>query len=206
MRNITIFAPQSNRIEMNNKKTITTVTLLIVLLLVIDQVTKLLVKCNMSLGESIYIFDWFQIHFIENPGAAFGMALSGVWGKIALTVFRIVASGAIGWYIWRLIKQGAPKGVIFSLAVILAGALGNLIDSIFYGVIFDYAPLLQGKVVDMLYFPLFTIHNMPSWLDWMCSADGSWTFFNPVFNIADSYITCAVIYIFLFERKFFGHI
>lgn len=191
---------------MNNKKTITTVTLLIVLLLIIDQVTKLLVKCNMSLGESIYIFDWFQIHFIENPGAAFGMTLGGVWGKIVLTVFRIVASGAIGWYIWRLIKQGAPKGVIFSLAVILAGALGNLIDSIFYGVIFDYAPLLQGKVVDMLYFPLFTIQNMPSWLDWMCSADGSWTFFNPVFNIADSYITCAVIYIFLFERKFFGHI
>ncbi|MBR2443316.1 MAG: lipoprotein signal peptidase [Rikenellaceae bacterium] len=189
---------------MNNKKTITTVTLLIVLLLIIDQVTKLLVKCNMSLGESIYIFDWFQIHFIENPGAAFGMTLGGVWGKIVLTVFRIVASGAIGWYIWRLIKQGAPKGIIFSLAVILAGALGNLIDSVFYGVIFDYAPLLQGKVVDMLYFPLFTIQNMPSWLDWMCSADGSWTFFSPVFNIADSYITCAVIYIILFERKFFG--
>ena len=186
---------------MNNKKTITTVTLLIVLLLIIDQVTKLLVKCNMSLGESIYIFDWFQIHFIENPGAAFGMALGGVWGKIVLTVFRIVASGAIGWYIWRLIKQGAPKGIIFSLAVILAGALGNLIDSVFYGVIFDYAPLLQGKVVDMLYFPLFTIQNMPSWLDWMCSADGSWTFFSPVFNIADCAI-CIGVGIFILSNLF----
>jgi signal peptidase II len=202
---------------MNNKKT----ALLIVLLLIVDQVVKLLIKCNMTLGESIHVFgDWFQIYFIENPGAAYGMQLGGTWGKLILSLFRIAASGVIGWYIWSLIKKSAPTGVIVAFAMILAGALGNIIDCTIYGVLFSestyttvatflpegggYAPLLHGKVVDMLYFPLFTIENMPSWLDWMAAPDGSWTFFSPVFNIADSYITCAVAYLILFQHKYFN--
>lgn len=202
---------------MNNKKT----ALLIVLLLIVDQVVKLLIKCNMTLGESIHVFgDWFQIYFIENPGAAYGMQLGGTWGKLILSLFRIAASGFIGWYIWSLIKKSAPTGVIVAFAMILAGALGNIIDCTIYGVLFSestyttvatflpegggYAPLLHGKVVDMLYFPLFTIENMPSWLDWMAAPDGSWTFFSPVFNIADSYITCAVAYLILFQHKYFN--
>ncbi len=203
---------------MNNKKA----TILIIALLIIDQVVKLLVKCNMTLGESIHVAgDWFQIFFIENPGFAYGMQLgNGQWAKLALSLFRLVASGAIGWYIWSLInKQKAPTGVVVGFSMILAGALGNIIDSAFYGLLFSestfttvatflpegggYAPFLQGKVVDMLHFPLFTIREMPSWLGWMADADGSWTFFSPVFNIADSYITCAVIYLILFQHKFF---
>ncbi len=187
---------------MNQKKTSLLVAALVVVLLIIDQVVKLVVKCNMELGESIPVFgDWFKIHFIENPGAAFGMSLKGVWGKLALTLFRIGASGLLIWYIHKLIKRNEAKGIIIGLTFVLAGALGNLIDSMFYGVIFDYAPLLQGKVVDMLYFPLFTIQDMPSWLSWMSDPDGSWTFFSPVFNIADSYITCAVVYLILFWHK-----
>jgi signal peptidase II len=204
---------------MNNKKA----TILIILLLVVDQVVKLLVKCNMTLGESIHVAgDWFQLYFIENPGFAYGMQLGdGQWGKLALSLFRIVASCGIGWYIWDLInRQKAPTGVVVGFSMILAGALGNIIDCAFYGLLFSestyttvatflpeaggYAPLLHGKVVDMLYFPLFTIHNMPSWLGWMADANGSWTFFSPVFNIADSYITCAVAYLILFQSKYFN--
>lgn len=201
---------------MNRKK----VTILIVALLVIDQIVKLLVKCNMTIGEDIHVFgDWFQILFIENPGAAYGMQLGGSAGKLLLSLFRIGAVVALGWYINYLLKHKAPTGVVVGISLITAGALGNIIDSAFYGLIFSestyttvatvfpagggYAPFLHGMVVDMLYFPLFTIHDMPSWLGFLADADGSWTFFSPIFNIADSYITCAVIYLLFFQWRYF---
>lgn len=166
------------------------IVILIVALLVVDQISKVLVKTNMSLGESIHVFgNWFQICFVENEGAAFGMSLGGRFGKIALSLFRIVAVCAIGWYLNHLYARKAPTGVLVGVAMILAGALGNIIDSAFYGIIWDYAPFLYGRVVDMLYFPLFTI--------------GNFTFFSPVFNLADSYICVAVFYLIIFNWKYF---
>ncbi len=201
---------------MNNKK----ISLLIIILLIADQAVKFAVKCNMTLGESITVFpNWFQILFVENSGAAFGMQLGGSYGKLALSLFRIAAVCALGWYINYLGRRMAPTGVIVGMALILAGALGNIIDSAFYGLIFSestftqvatlfpagggYAGLLHGKVVDMLYFPLFTIENTPSWLGFLSGADGSFTFFAPVFNIADSYITVAVFYLLIFHWRYF---
>ena len=201
---------------MNNKK----ISLLIIILLIADQAVKFAVKCNMKLGESITVFpNWFQILFVENSGAAFGMQLGGSYGKLALRLFRIAAVCALGWYINYLGRRKAPTGVIVGMALILAGALGNIIDSAFYGLIFSestftqvatlfpagggYAGLLHGKVVDMLYFPLFTIENTPSWLGFLSGADGSFTFFAPVFNIADSYITVAVFYLLIFHWRYF---
>jgi signal peptidase II len=198
----------------------THIALLIVGLLVIDQVVKFWIKTHMTLGESIPVFgDRFQIFFIENEGAAFGMSLGGQYGKLILSLFRLVAVTAIGWFINHLYTRRAPVGVLVGISLILAGALGNIIDSAFYGLIFSestysavasvfppeggYAGFLHGKVVDMLYFPLFTIENMPSWLGWLSGADGVFTFFAPVFNIADSYITIAVFYLVLFQWKFF---
>jgi signal peptidase II len=196
------------------------IALLIVGLLVVDQVVKIWIKTHMSLGESIHVFgDWFQIFFIENEGAAWGMSLGGQYGKLALSLFRIVAVGAIGWFINYLWKRKAPTGVLVGIALVLAGALGNIIDSAFYGLIFSestpyavatlfpegggYAGFLHGRVVDMLYFPLFTIYDMPSWLGWLAGSDGVFTFFAPVFNLADSYISVAVIYLILFQWKYF---
>lgn len=204
------------KIEMSRRN----ITLLIIGLLLLDQVVKIIVKCNMTLGQEIPVFGhWFRILFIENEGAAFGMKLGGDYGKLILSLFRIVAVGLIGWYVNYLYKKKAPTGVIVGLSMILAGALGNIIDSAFYGLIFSestfstvatafppgggYAGFLHGKVVDMLYFPLFTIHNMPGWLSWLSGSDGSFIFFSPVFNIADSYITIAVIYLLIFQWKYF---
>jgi signal peptidase II len=198
----------------------TGITLFIVLLLVIDQVVKIFIKTHLTLGESISVFgNWFYLLFVENEGAAFGMSLGGEYGKLALSLFRIVAVAAIAWYVNHLYIKKAPTGVVVGIAMILAGALGNIIDSAFYGLVFSestftsvatmfpegggYAGFLHGKVVDMLYFPLFTIENMPAWLGWLSGPDGSFTFFSPVFNIADSYITIAVFYLALFKWKFF---
>ncbi len=197
-----------------------TVTGLIVGLLAADQVVKIIIKCNMTLGQSIHVFgSWFQINFIENPGAAFGMQLDGDHGKLILSLFRIAAVVLIAWYVRHLIKKQAPTGVVVGISMILAGALGNIIDSAFYGLIFSestvgtvatmfppgggYAGFLHGKVVDMLYFPLFTIHDLPGWLSWMGDSYGNFTFFSPVFNFADSYITIAVIYLLFFQWKYF---
>ncbi len=196
------------------------IALLIIGLLVIDQIVKVIIKTHMTLGESIHVFgDWFQIYFIENEGAAFGMSLGGSYGKLILSLFRLVAVGLIGWYINYLWKRKAPVGVLVGISLILAGAMGNIIDSAFYGLIFSestyttvatafppgggYAGFLHGKVVDMLHFPLFTIHDMPSWLGWLSGGDGDFTFFAPVFNIADSYITIAVFYLLIFQWKYF---
>ncbi len=200
------------------------IALLIVVLLIVDQVVKFYIKTHMTLGESIHVLgNWFQIYFIENEGAAFGMSLGGQYGKLILSLFRIVAVVAIGLFINYLWKKKAPTGVLVGISLVLAGALGNIIDSAFYGIIFSesgnfldggaaatlfpegggYAGFLHGKVVDMLYFPLFTIHDMPSWLGWLTGGDGKFTFFAPVFNIADSYISVAVFYLALFQWKYF---
>lgn len=186
---------------------------IVVGLVVLDQVVKISVKTTMTLGESHNVLgNWFRWCFIENEGAAFGMSLGGEYGKLALSLFRIVAIGALVWFVHYLRKQKAPTGVVVGFALILAGALGNMIDSAFYGMMFSestfasvatflpegggYAPFLHGKVVDMLYFPLF------HWPEWMPLIGGD-LFFSPVFNFADSYITIAVFYLLIFHWKYF---
>lgn len=193
------------------------VALAVVVLLSIDQVVKFIVKTQMTINESITVFpDWFFIRFIENPGAAFGMELGGDYGKLILSLFRIVAVCVMSWYIHSLVKKRAPKGVIIGFVFILAGALGNIIDSAFYGVIFSestygtvaqifpegggYAGFLHGYVVDMLYFPILN-GTYPSWFPYIGGND--FTFFSPIFNIADSYISVGVVYMIIFQRKFF---
>jgi signal peptidase II len=182
-----------------------------VLLVVIDQVIKVLVKTQMTLGEHIGVFgDWFQILFVENKGMAFGMSFGGVIGKYALTTFRIALFVALVWWISRLLKREkpVPTGVLVGLTLITAGALGNIFDCLFYGLVFSestpvavatlghYAPFMQGKVVDMFYFPLWT------WPDWVPLLGGR-IFFEPVFNFADSCVTVGAIYLIFFQYKFF---
>lgn len=198
-----------------NKKTIKSWVLWAVVagLVIIDQIVKFSVKTTMTLGESHNVLgNWFRWCFVENEGAAFGMALGGEYGKLALSLFRIVAIGVLAWFVCRLRRNEAPRGVIVGFAMILAGAIGNMVDSALYGVIFSestftsvaqflpegggYAPFLYGKVVDMLYFPLF---HFPEWVPLV----GGELFFSPVFNFADSYITIAVFYLLIFQWKFF---
>lgn len=186
---------------------------IVVGLVLLDQVIKISVKTSMTLGESHNVLgDWFRWCFIENEGAAWGMSLGGDYGKLILSLFRLVAIGALVWFICHLRKKESPRGVIVGFALILAGAIGNMVDSAFYGLIFSestftsvaqllpegggYAPFLYGKVVDMLYFPLF------HWPEWMPLIGGN-LFFSPVFNFADSYITIAVFYLIIFHWKFF---
>ena len=181
----------------------TRITILVVLLLILDQVVKILVKTHMSLGESIPVFGkWFQILFIENNGMAFGLQFGEGWGKLALSLCRLVLIVLIIIYMRKLLKKPAtPNGVLVGLAAILCGAIGNMIDSMFYGLIFDYAPFLYGKVVDMLYFPLIDTTlpaNFPIW------GGRHIIFFRPIFNIADSCITCGAIYLLFFQWKFFA--
>jgi signal peptidase II len=181
----------------------TRITILVVLLLIIDQVVKILVKMNMTLGQSIPVFGkWFQILFIENNGMAFGLQFGEGWGKLALSLCRLVLIVLIIIYVRKLLKKpDTPNGVLVGLAAILCGAIGNMIDSMFYGLIFDYAPFLYGKVVDMLYFPLIDTTlpaNFPIW------GGRHIIFFRPIFNIADSCITCGAIYLLIFQWKFFA--
>tara|TARA_R110000868_G_scaffold410155_2_gene697372 strand:- start:58 stop:672 length:615 start_codon:yes stop_codon:yes gene_type:complete len=190
--------------------------LVIGIVLILDQASKIWVKTNMQLSEEIPVLgDWFIIHFTENNGMAFGIEFAGEYGKLFLTLFRIVAVSLIGIYLFRMPKKGASKGLMVSGALIFAGALGNIIDSVFYGVFFNdsyfqlatflpeeggYSKLLFGKVVDMLYFPLyegFLPHWMPFW------GGDYFIFFRPVFNLADSAITIGVTSILLFHRSFF---
>ena len=176
--------------------------LLGVLLVVIDQVIKVLVKTNLSIGDSIHVFgDWFQIYFIENEGMAFGMKFGGAVGKFLLSLFRIVLFGFLVWWISRLLKKDdTPFGVTVGLTMITAGALGNIIDCFFYGLIWDYAPFMFGRVVDMFYFPIIdTVFP-----DWMPLIGGHpFRFFAPVFNFADSCVTCGALYLLFFQFRFF---
>jgi signal peptidase II len=192
--------------------------LIILLILLADQTLKILVKTHMTLYQQIpFLGQWGVLHFVENNGMAFGMTLPGSLGKILLTSFRLLAVVAIGFYLRHLIRIKAHTGLIISLSMVMAGALGNIIDSVFYGVIFSnstpvqtavlfpegggYAPLMQGKVVDMFYFPILK-GNYPDWF----RGGSSYIFFRPVFNIADSSITVAVVIILLNQRKFFKHV
>lgn len=188
---------------------------LVAAILIIDQIIKIMVKTTMVVGEDIPVLgDWFHLHFIENEGFAFGMALGGFVGKILLSLFRIVASGLIVWYIVKLIKRGVRTSYLTCLALILAGAVGNLIDSCCYGLIFDdpyyevaalfppeggYAPFLHGKVVDMFYFPLFEL-DWPSWIPVI--GGKHFEFFSAIFNFADAAITIGVIWL-IVELVFF---
>lgn len=188
--------------------------LLIILVLVVDQALKVWIKTNMMLGQEIAFFDWFIIHFTENKGMAFGMEFGGNIGKYILSIFRIIAIAAIGFYLTQLVKLNTKKGIVFSIALILAGAIGNMIDSAFYGLIFSesygqiasvfeggYSGILQGKVVDMFYFPLFK-GILPSWIPF--KGGDYFIFFRPVFNVADAAISVGVINLLIFHRKFFN--
>lgn len=182
---------------------------IVMLLLVLDQALKIWIKTHFQLHESVEITPWFYIYFTENPGMAFGIE---VIGKLFLTVFRIVAVAFISYYLYKIVKQNYSFGFIACVALVLAGAVGNIIDSVFYGVIFDhsygqvatfmpegggYAPWLHGKVVDMFYFPLI----QTTWLDWVPLYGGEeFVFFRPIFNLADSAICVGVFALLLFYR------
>lgn len=188
-----------------------------VILVVIDQVIKILVKTNMQIGEHFSVIgNWFQIFFIENEGMAFGMKFGGAVGKFLLSFFRIALSGALCWWIASLVRKSVdsegksallpdgkpvvPTGVLVGLTLITAGAFGNIIDSLFYGVIFDYAPLMFGRVVDMFYFPIIDTF----WPSWVPLVGGyRLLFFAPVFNFADSCVTVGAFYLILFQNRFF---
>ena len=195
------------------------ISILVVALLIADQILKIWVKTHFHLGEAVVVFpDWFQLLFVENNGAAFGMQIAKTgsfdWGKLFLSLFRIVLIGGLGYYTVTLVRKNAPTGVLVGLSLIIAGALGNILDSAFYGIIFSestpaqiaefggsYAPFMMGKVVDMFYFPLFQWENHPQWLSFLFDSRGY--FFGPVFNLADCYISVAVVYILIFQYKFF---
>ena len=198
----------------------TTKSLLIIfLLLIADQTLKIWIKTTMSLGDEIVVFpNWFILHFVENPGMAFGFEFGFEYGKMFLSIFRIIAVVGIGWYLFKLAKQSAvPFGIIASISLIFAGAIGNIIDSLFYGMIFDhsygqvatwfpegggYDTFLHGKVVDMFYFPLLE-GRYPAWMPFVGGND--FIFFRPVFNMADSAITVGIFSILIFYRKFFNN-
>lgn len=203
------------------------VALLVLLVLLIDQFTKFYIKLNFECQEEVNMFgfEWAKLHFIENEGMAFGITFDWIYGKLLLSVFRILMVVGLMYYIHLLIRFEAPMGFVYSIGLITAGALGNIIDSAFYGLIFNdpctyhgdgiaqmtafgqgygqgelLGGFLHGRVVDMLYFPMTTIH-LPDWVPML--GGESYLFFSPIFNIADASITCGVLCILLFQRSFF---
>jgi len=190
-------------------------SIVIFLILLIDQISKIYIKTHFSLGEEIVYFDWFRIHFVENEGMAWGAKIPGEYGKLILTLFRLVAIVGIGYWLWDAVRKNSSRILILSIALIFAGALGNIIDSVFYGLIFEdshsqvatmfpadggYGTLFHGKVVDMLYFPMWE-GFLPEWIPFW--GGKYFTFFDPVFNIADSSISLGVILLIVFNRKAF---
>jgi signal peptidase II len=181
-----------------------------VALVLVDQIVKILVHCNMEVGDRIEVLKWFNLCYVENPGFAFGMQLGGGgdgidWGKIALSIFRLVMIGALIYGIRYLIKKGSeiPKGVLVGAVLIFAGAIGNMVDCLFYGLFIEAqgTGFLTGKVIDVIHLPLFRWESCPSWLGFLVGGDGY--FFGAVFNVADAYISCAVVYLLIFHYKFF---
>ncbi len=201
---------------MNLKKSL----IIIILILLVDQISKIYIKTSFVLGEAHEVFSWFKILFIENEGAAWGTKLSDLLpisepvGKLILTIFRIFAVFGIGYWLWDIIRKQSPKTLVLAVSLIFAGAVGNIIDSVFYGLIFDhshgqvatlfaeepYGSLFHGKVVDMLYFPLVDT----TWPGWVPSWGGQrFRFFEPVFNIADTAISTGVGILIVFNKKAF---
>jgi len=188
--------------------------IIIILILLIDQISKIYIKTNFLYGEEVVVFDWFRIHFIENNGMAWGAEFGGKTGKLFLTVFRLFAIAGIGYWLYSSVKKNAPAILIVAISLIFAGAMGNIIDSVFYGVIFDtprnavatlfagkpYGTLFHGKVVDMLYFPIWS-GDLPSWIPFW--GGKPFTFFNAIFNIADASISIAVGILIFFNKKAF---
>ena len=191
-------------------------TLIVVVILLVDQVIKIWVKTHMTLHEQIEILSWFKIVFIENNGMAYGMEIGS---KLVLSLFRVIAISILGYYIWLQAQKKVRWGYIVCLSMVLAGAAGNIFDSAFYGLIFNassehytsyfvpvgtgYAPFLMGKVVDMFYFPI--IHTY--WPEWVPMVGGQpYVFFSPIFNFADSAITVGVVFLLLFYRKEIGEL
>lgn len=188
--------------------------IIIILILLIDQISKIYIKTNFLYGEDVVVFDWFRIHFIENNGMAWGAEFGGRTGKLFLTIFRLFAITGIGYWLYKSIKTNAHTILVVAISMIFAGAMGNIIDSVFYGVIFDtprngiatlfadepYGQLFFGKVVDMLYFPIWN-GDLPSWLPFW--GGKNFTFFNAIFNVADSAISIGVGLLILFNKKTF---
>ena len=175
-----------------------------ILLVVIDQVVKMLVHLNLEVGDKIEVFRWFNLCYVENNGFAFGMQLGGNAGKIILSLFRLVMIGALIYGIGHLLKRGnVPTGIYVGAVLILAGAIGNMVDSMFYGLLLDTQSggFLMGEVIDMIHLPLFKWENCPSFLSFLVGHDGY--FFGAIFNCADAYISVAVVYLLLFQYKFF---
>ncbi len=196
--------------------------LIIILVLLVDQVSKIYIKTNFALGDSYEVFEWFKIHFIENSGAAWGaklndfLPISEDTAKLILTVFRLFAVAGIGYWLFDSIKKQSPKTLVLAVSLIFAGALGNIIDSVFYGILFNdsigqvatffseepYGGLFFGKVVDMLYFPMID-STWPAWVPYF--GGSNFSFFDPVFNVADTAISTGVGILLVFNKKAFGH-
>lgn len=192
--------------------------IIIILILLIDQISKIYIKTSLSLEESIKVFDWFRIAFVENEGMAWGAKIPGQYGKLVLTIFRLIAIVGIGYWLWDSIRKKQSKILIVSISLIFAGALGNIIDSVFYGIIFNdshhqvatlfpaeggYGTLFHGKVVDMLHFPLFE-GFLPQWIPFW--GGDYFTFFDPVFNIADMSISTGFGILIAFHKRAFPKI
>lgn len=190
--------------NLTNAKKVYIIAIATILLVILDQVVKMLVHHNMEVGDVTQVFSWFNLCYVENPGFAFGMQLGGNAGKIILSLFRLVMIGALIYGIGHLLKRGnVPTGIYVGAVLILAGAIGNMVDSMFYGLLLDTQSggFLMGEVIDMIHLPLFKWENCPSFLSFLVGHDGY--FFGAIFNCADAYISVAVVYLLIFQYKFF---